>query len=556
MRIFVLSTALLTLLLNPLFAQQPLQLLLEQRGEVVVSMDAANILNIPNHYAWSFEPAVGDKVKVYLNKKQYQVLLDLNIPFVPEAIPSMAFEAVMAASVLEMKSWDAYPDYDTYLAMMQQFALDYPGLCKLDTIGETVEGRHLLALKISDNVQTDEQEPEVFYTSSMHGDELTGYVLMLRFADYLLTNYPVGTVKNLVDNLEIYINPLANPDGTFASGNSTVNGATRSNANYVDLNRNFPDPKHGEHPDGEEWQPETVGMMSFMDKHHFVMSMNFHGGAEVLNYPWDTFSARHADNNWFIWVCREYADTVHTVSTSYMSDLENGITNGYDWYEVAGGRQDYVTYYLHGREITNEISAVKLIDASQLPAHWDYNYRSLLNYLKQATYGIHGLVTDTAGNALEAKIFIAGHDKDSSHVRTDADGVFYRYLKAGDYTLTIEADSFVTQNVTVRVKDYQQSILQVEMQKPVGVTEFKIGNWNIYPNPVSEVMTIQWQLSASDLNQVVIYDQVGKLVLSLRVEQENYRKLFTLDVSGLSPGIYFVGVTNSIDVGFKKLIVQ
>ena len=63
-------------------------------------------------------------------------------------------------------------------------------------------------------------------------------------------------------------------------------------------------------------------------------------------------------------------------------------------------------------------------------------------------------------------------------------------------------------------------------------------------------------VKSEDLNQVVIYDQVGKLVLSLRVEQENYRKLFTLDVSGLSPGIYFVGVNNSIDVGFKKLIVQ
>ncbi len=65
---------------------------------------------------------------------------------------------------------------------------------------------------------------------------------MLHLADYLLKNYSLsGRVKNLVDNLDIWINPLANPDGTYNHGD-TINLPTRYNANGYDLNRNFPDP--------------------------------------------------------------------------------------------------------------------------------------------------------------------------------------------------------------------------------------------------------------------------------------------------------------------------
>ena len=97
----------------------------------------------------------------------------------------------------------------------------YPTLCHLDTIGTSINGKLVLALKISDNADLNEDEPEVFYTSTMHGDETGGFILMLRLADYLLKNYNLDTrVKNLVDNLEIWINPLANPDGTYRTGNT------------------------------------------------------------------------------------------------------------------------------------------------------------------------------------------------------------------------------------------------------------------------------------------------------------------------------------------------
>jgi murein tripeptide amidase MpaA len=109
----------------------------------------------------------------------------------------------------------------------------------------------------------------------MHGDEVTGYVLMLRLIDYLLSNYQTDArIKKLIDSTEIWINPLANPDGTYAAGNTDISGATRANANGYDLNRNFPDPESGEYPGGTR-QKETQDMMNFMQKINLYLQLIF-----------------------------------------------------------------------------------------------------------------------------------------------------------------------------------------------------------------------------------------------------------------------------------------
>ena len=73
--------------------------------------------------------------------------------------------------------WDYYPTYGEYVDSMYQFETDYPSLCQTFDIGSSILGRSILYVKISDNVSLEEDEPEVMYTSTMHGDETTGYVL-------------------------------------------------------------------------------------------------------------------------------------------------------------------------------------------------------------------------------------------------------------------------------------------------------------------------------------------------------------------------------------------
>jgi len=414
-----------------------------------------------------------EKAYAYANKKQFEAFITLGIPYT--ILKSPAEQANVKTGKSANSNWDYYPSYDEYIDMMYQYAADYPWICELKTIGTSVNGRELIALKITDNPESTEAEPKFLYTSSMHGDELTGYVLMLRLIDHLLSNYPTDDeVAELVENVEIWINPLANPDGAYAGGNNNINGATRSNAYGVDLNRNYPDPSTNDHPDGNEWQTETEAFLALADAEKFNISCNLHTGAEVCNYPWDTWSKLSADDDWWQHVCNEYAENAHEASSfsGYFSSFNNGITNGYAWYSVDGGRQDYMNYYHNCREFTLELTDNKIPNPQELPAFWDYNKQSLIDYLKQSLYGATGVVTDSlTGEPLMAQVDIVGHDEDNSHVYSALPhGNFHRYLYAGNYNLTFTADGYNSKTVNFNIQNNTATQINVQLSPALPIS--------------------------------------------------------------------------------------
>ncbi len=406
-------------------------------------------------------------VTAYANYKEFTAFEELGYSYKILPHPGTLYRPRMSKSIQEAQTLDTYPTYANYIAMLNRFATDFPQICRVERIGYSVQGRELLAVKISDNVATNEAEPDLFYTSSMHGNEVVGWILMLHLIDTLLTSYGNDSrLTNLVDNSEIWINPLANPDGTFAGGDSTLTGSTRYNANGFDLNRNFPDPAEGDHPDGNAWQPETVAMMDFAQKHHFVLSANFHTGGELVNYPWDTWERRHPDDPWFEQIARNYALTAQANSPSgYFTD-QGGYTNGYAWYRICGGRQDWMTYFAGCREVTIELSDADMPDESALKAYWQYNREALIAYLENALSGIHGIVTDRLGQPLTAKITLNDHDTetDNSAITNDPKtGDFCRLCSAGSYTVTVTVDSLGSQNFeNVNVTDGQPTLLKIQ----------------------------------------------------------------------------------------------
>jgi hypothetical protein len=416
----------------------------------------------------SIDDVAGVTVFAYANKKQFAKFNTYEyaytvLPPPGDSQPDMKMFTLTTNAAFDFAS---YPAYDAYLTILNSFERDYPGLCRIVDIGQSVRGRKILFAVISDNVNTEEAEARFMYTSTMHGNEPSGYVLMLRLIDYLLSHYGSDSeITHLVDNLEIWINPLANPDGTFAAGNNTVNGSTRTNANNVDLNRNFPAPDN-EHPDGEAWQPETEAFIDIANQHRFAMSCNFHGGAEVVNYPWDIWERRHADDNWYQYVSHIYADLAQVSSNStYMTGFDDGITNGYDWYTVSGSRQDYMNYFHHCREVTVEISNTKVPPESELHTLWNYNYRSFLAYMQESLYGIKGTVTDgDTGLPIEAKIEIIGHDRDNSFVfSSNTFGDFYRPVYGGTYILTIASPPYVSQTTEVTVNNGETVTVDIQL---------------------------------------------------------------------------------------------
>ena len=464
-------------------------------------------------------------------------------------------------------TWDYYPTYEEYLTFMEEFVTDYPNICDSILAGYSIQNREIRGVKISDNVGEEEAEPQFLYTATIHGDETTGYINTLHLIDYLLSNYGSDPrITEMIDNTEIFIFPLTNPDGTYWGGNNSVYGARRYNANNVDINRNFPDPEDGPHPDGNEWQPETVTMMDLASANHFAIGANFHGGEEVINYPWDTWSRFAADDAWWQFVSHEYADTAHVYSPpGYLTGFNNGITNGYAWYTISGGRQDYMNYFHNCRESTMEISSVKLIPASQLLNHWEYNYRSMLNYIDQANYGVQGIVTDSVtGEPLQARVSIPLHDIDNSYVNTKLPTGFYsRYLAEGSYNMRFTAIGYFGKTIEgVTVDNYEKTLLNVELVPlNIGFPEDRSTTRQsiVFPNPAKEKIWLTLPVSSGTNILVTIHDITGKTLINrqLHYEGDGRDSGSVLPVHDLNPGLYVIVVTTPDGRIFNdRLLVQ
>ena len=165
----------------------------------------------------------------------------------------------------------------------------FPHLTRLYSIGQSVQGRTLPVLEITDNPGVHEAgEPEMKYIANMHGNEVVGREMLLLLAHYLCVNYGHNErVTRLVNTTRIHLMPTMNPDGyakSHVADRNEIRG--RENANDIDLNRNFPDhfePKLVKTPE----QPETSAIRKWIESYPFVLSANLHGGALVANYPFD-----------------------------------------------------------------------------------------------------------------------------------------------------------------------------------------------------------------------------------------------------------------------------
>ena len=384
-----------------LLAQTDLNKLMQERGEYYFRLNVQQPSQIQSiNETCSVDKIEGNSVICYANQSQYDKLVKQGYQPTLLTPPSLQAEAKMWDQ-RGSYDWNSYLSYGDYVTMMEGFPSNALSdrSCTLVDLGTLSTSNHRRILGVRLNNGNPEGKPRFLYTSTMHGDEVTGMILMLRLIDELCTSTD-SRIVNLLDNLDIFIFPCTNPDGTYYGGNNTVTGARRYNGNGVDLNRHFPDFDDGAHPDGySSYQEEAQWMMDLAQQYLFTMSANYHGGAEVMNYPWDTYQPAHPDDAWWQYVCLEYANLAKAVNSSYMTDTEsNGITNGYAWYTITGSRQDYMNYYAQCKEVTIECSSTKTPSASQLPNFWNYNHNSMLTFMEEALYGIHGVVTNANTN--------------------------------------------------------------------------------------------------------------------------------------------------------------
>jgi hypothetical protein len=390
----------------------------------------------------------GNHATVYANGAALEILSHLGIGYRQVDIGPIPEDWGQPG---QAKALGEYHNFDDLTAALQDFANDHPTICRLSSLGVSVQGRDLWALEISDNLDVEEDEPEFRYVSTMHGNEPVGTEMLLYLVDYMLTGYGSDDrITRIIDNTMIWIVPLMNPDGHAVP--------QRFNAHGFDLNRSFPiygDDFTGTWFDGEPLhddgrEPEVRAIMRWSVQNRFVLAANMHTGALVVNYPYDddgkpnfTYAAS-PDDDLYIDISLRYSQ--HNPPMFNSLSFQDGITNGAEWYIIRGGMQDWNYRYLGCNEVTLELSSTYIPAESKLADLWDDNRESMLRYLEAVNIGVRGIVRDaTTNEPLFAQVRVQGN---THPVFTDPDvGDYHRMLLPGRYTMRYNSDGYFDRDI-------------------------------------------------------------------------------------------------------------
>jgi hypothetical protein len=235
-----------------------------------------------------------------------QDLQSLDRSGIPYLVESYKFPALNRKPVTLQGGINGdYHSYAELEADLQALERAHPRTARLFTIGLTLEGRKIYALKISDNVAQDEEEAEVLFLGCHHAREWISVEVPFLLANHLLEHYASDAeVRRAVDESEVWIVPLVNPDGLEYSIHYyrywRKNRRLNADGSFgVDLNRNYdygwayddkgssPVPAsdifRGPAPFSE---PETQAVRDFFGQREFQALVTYHSFSQVILYPW------------------------------------------------------------------------------------------------------------------------------------------------------------------------------------------------------------------------------------------------------------------------------
>jgi hypothetical protein len=197
--------------------------------------------------------------------------------------------------------------YSETVDFLFQLHADYPEITSEPiSIGQSWQGNDIWAIKISDNPELEEDEPEVLFDGLHHAREPMTVEVLLGTMTYLCENYGQDPlVTFLVDNRQTWFVPIVNPDGylynelTNPGGGGLWRKNRRDNGTCwgVDLNRNYPLAWGGPGSSGDPCsdtyrgpsagsEPEVQALMNFMIAHRFVTEDSYHSHGGMVLYPW------------------------------------------------------------------------------------------------------------------------------------------------------------------------------------------------------------------------------------------------------------------------------
>lgn len=348
-------------------------------------------------------------------------------------------QSLSAAPDQEYKNPDEITDF------VNDIHARYPDITEVKSIGKSLEGRDILAIKISDNAATDEVEPTILVNAMHHAREVMGPEVTTDMISYLVTNYGSNAdVTKWVDETEIWVVPMFNVDGNnkMWDGNAMWRKNTRGGFG-VDLNRNYPagwnscngsssstgaQDYRGTAPASE---PETQAMMNLVAEIKPVFDISYHSYSEIVIYPYGCRPRRTPTEQAVETVGREIGQKINYRPGTAWELLYNADGGDIDWMyvehqtipfvvEVNSSSQGFHPSYSKWRDKTVERNR-----PGWMHLFTRLNGPSLQGVASLADYSL-------------IKLFKPGTTSVLQSYRINPDGSYYVILNAGKYDVVFE----------------------------------------------------------------------------------------------------------------------
>ena len=456
-----------------------------------VTPEIINTFNEPDYDVASYKP--GEYLDIVVDINEYENLLSSGY-----SVRITQTEAKMRSNLHGSTDLAGYMDYDEMLAELQQIEIDNPSICKLYDIGESRGKQYsdagnsnydeyyheIWALKVSDNVETEEDEPGIYYLAEHHAREPISLEVTMEVLRHILENYGTDPeITENVDNTQIWFVPLVNPNGhkivteeiytmwrknirdNNENGSIDVTGYYASDG--VDPNRNYSYMWGGASNNwtSETYQgpihfsePETQAIEALIENHHFIAGLSYHSYSELILYPYGYADGVIAPDQLALQeLAVDMASTIQRQNGGYYTPQA-----AWELYPCTGTTDDYA-YGEHGIfSFTVELANEFIPPANQVQGICDNNIQAAMIMLDRPSHSIlKGHITDAAtGEPVVAEIYVDGVDNTGvyhlPYESNETFGSYYRLLTNGTYDVTFSAYGyeFVTvENVVITDSD-------------------------------------------------------------------------------------------------------
>ncbi len=357
-------------------------------------------------------------------------------------------------------------------AFLKRVNEQYPDITKLVSIGKSLEGRDIWALKISDNASVDETEPAVLFNSMHHAREVMTPEVGVDIIEQLTQGYERDEkLTAYVNNYEIWVVPMFNVDGNAKVWNGSTMWRKNTRGGYgVDINRNYPF-KWGScnGSSNSSWaqdyrgpaaasEPETNVMMNLVKEIRPVFDISFHSYSELVIYPYGCSGQRSPT-----------AEVVESIGKEMAGLI--GYKPGTAWetlYSVDGGDIDWM--YNEYQVIPYVIEVNSSREGFQ-PRYdlWRDKTVTLIRKAwtlvldKMAGSGVRGKVLSAEGGAVTqfnvvVEKVVGAQTTLFQNYRGNPDGTFHVILKPGDYKLSFQVGGRAVQTKLVKITDGRHDI--------------------------------------------------------------------------------------------------